>query len=75
MDHGNPSMVGGHSVWYCSDEHIVFAPPEGGVLPSVGDRVGVLPAHIDPTMACHEAAWVVEAHDVVDRWPIDLRGW
>lgn len=75
MDHGNPSMVGGSSVWYCSDEHIVFAPLEGAALPAVGDRVRVLPAHIDPTMACHGIAWVVAGGEVVDRWPIDLRGW
>lgn len=75
MDHGNPSMLDGSSVWFCSDEHVVFSPPEGGSLPSVGDRIRVLPAHIDPTMACHEAAWVTEGPTVVDRWPIDLRGW
>ncbi len=75
MDHGDPAMLDGSSVWYCSDEHIIFSPPEGASLPSVGDRVGVLPAHIDPTVACHEVAWVTEGPTVVDRWPIDLRGW
>jgi D-serine deaminase-like pyridoxal phosphate-dependent protein len=75
MDHGNPSMADGSPVWFCSDEHLIFSPPDGGSLPQVGDRVRVLPAHIDPTMSCHEAAWVTEGTDVVDRWPIDLRGW
>jgi D-threonine aldolase len=75
MDHGNPSLADGSPVWYCSDEHIVFAPRDGGALPRVGDRVRVLPAHIDPTMACHEVAWVVVGDEVIDRWPIDLRGW
>ena len=75
MDHGNPSMLDGHTVWYCSDEHIVFSPPEGIPLPAVGDRVRVLPAHLDPTMAYHEAAWVTEGSAIVDRWAIDLRGW
>ena len=65
----------GQAVWYCSDEHIVFSPPDGTTLPAVGDRVSVLPAHIDPTMAYHEAAWVVDGPDIVDRWAIDLRGW
>ena len=41
----------------------------------VGDRVHVLPAHVDPTMALHEVAWVVRGEEVVDRWAIDLRGW
>jgi D-serine deaminase-like pyridoxal phosphate-dependent protein len=75
MDHGNPSMEGGHAVLYCSDDHIVFSPPEGGSLPAVGDRVRVIPAHIDPTMSCHEVAWVMEGSAIVDRWTIDLRGW
>jgi D-serine deaminase-like pyridoxal phosphate-dependent protein len=71
MDHGNPSIVGG-DVWFCSDEHITFSPSE---RVSVGDRVRVVPAHIDPTMSMHEAAWITSGGEVVDRWPIDLRGW
>ena len=75
MDHGDPSMVDGYRVLYCSDEHVVFSPADGASLPAVGDRVGVLPAHIDPTMAYHEAAWVIDGDEIVDRWAIDLRGW
>jgi D-serine deaminase-like pyridoxal phosphate-dependent protein len=75
MDHGDPSMVDGCKVWYCSDEHIIFSPPEGGSLPAVGDRVGVLPAHVDPTVAYHEAAWVTDGSAILDCWAIDLRGW
>lgn len=71
MDHGNPSIPGG-SVWFCSDEHVVFAPDD---RPAVGDRVRVVTAHVDPTMALHGAAWVVRGDEVIDRWPIDLRGW
>jgi hypothetical protein len=26
-------------------------------------------------MAQHEVAWLVRGDTVVDRWPIDLRGW
>ena len=71
MDHGNPSVAGG-TVWFCSDEHVTFEPSEGL---SVGDRVRVVPAHVDPTMAMHEAIWIVQGDEVVDRWPIDLRHW
>lgn len=71
MDHGNPSVTGG-KVWFCSDEHVVFAPTE---RPAVGDRVRVVTAHVDPTMALHESAWLVRGDEVIDRWPIDLRGW
>jgi D-serine deaminase-like pyridoxal phosphate-dependent protein len=71
MDHGNPSVIDG-SVWFCSDEHLTFA-PEHRV--AVGDRVRVVPAHVDPTMAMHEQAWIIRDDEVLDRWPIDLRGW
>lgn len=77
MDHGNPTVEtldgNGADVWFVSDEHVTFAPHVG--VAAVGDRVRVVPAHIDPTMAMHEVAWVVRGHDVVDRWPIDLRNW
>jgi D-serine deaminase-like pyridoxal phosphate-dependent protein len=72
MDHGNPSIADA-TVWFCSDEHVTFA--AAGDQPRPGDRVRVIPAHIDPTMAMHEVAWIVRGDDVVDRWPIDLRGW
>ncbi|MGI8691348.1 MAG: alanine racemase [Geodermatophilaceae bacterium] len=71
MDHGNPSIHGA-TVWFCSDEHTTFAPDEPV---HVGDRIRVLPAHIDPTVALHEAMYVVAGDTVVDRWPVDLRGW
>jgi len=71
MDHGNPT-IDDATVWFCSDEHVTFAPREPV---GIGERVRVTPAHIDPTMAMHEHAWVVRGDEVVDRWPIDLRGW
>ena len=90
MDHGNPS-VDGCKVWFCSDEHITFATekPEStaasasgdgasrvrAAQPRVGSRVRVIPAHVDPTMAMHDHLWIVRGDDVLDRWPIDLRGW
>jgi D-serine deaminase-like pyridoxal phosphate-dependent protein len=72
MDHGNPSIDGAR-VWFCSDEHVTFAP--GDDRSAVGDRVRVVPAHVDPTMTMHEIAWLVDGEEVLDRWPIDLRGW
>ncbi len=72
MDHGDPSMADGSRVWFCSDEHITFAPEQ---LPPVGARVRVVPAHIDPTIAYHERMHLVDGEDVVESWPVDLRGW
>ena len=75
MDHGNPAIKD-HSVWFCSDEHITYSADEGTSKPRVGERAFVTPAHIDPTMAMHEVAYVANEYgDVVAQWPIDLRGW
>jgi D-serine deaminase-like pyridoxal phosphate-dependent protein len=74
MDHGNPSLPGA-TVWYCSDEHTVFSADGDAPLPPVGARVRLLPAHVDPTCALHERMWVVDGEEVVDCWPVDLRGW
>ncbi|MCC6641295.1 MAG: alanine racemase [Deltaproteobacteria bacterium] len=71
MDHGNPTIEGAR-VWFCSDEHVTFA-SEARVR--VGDRVRVQPAHVDPTVAYHEWLSVVSGDEVVERWPVDLRGW
>lgn len=69
MDHGNPELDGSQ-VWFCSDEHTTFAPPR-----HVGDRVWLVPAHVDPTLAYHERIYLFAGDQVVDCWPIDLRGW
>jgi D-serine deaminase-like pyridoxal phosphate-dependent protein len=71
MDHGNPTLDGA-SVWFCSDEHLTFSSDR---LPSVGERVRVVPAHIDPTIARHREVWVARGSAIVDRWDIDLRHW
>jgi D-serine deaminase-like pyridoxal phosphate-dependent protein len=69
MDHGNPGLSGG-ILQFCSDEHVTFTPPR-----PVGDLAWLIPAHIDPTMACHERVYLFSGDTVVDVWPIDLRGW
>ncbi len=71
MDHGNPSVEAAE-VWFCSDEHLTFAPQ---AALGVGDRIRVLPAHVDPTVAYHEHLYIVDDDEVVDRWDVDLRGW
>jgi D-serine deaminase-like pyridoxal phosphate-dependent protein len=87
MDHGNPEIPAAR-VLFCSDEHVTFVPgrAEGDVAASsiawecpatvrVGDRVRLVPAHVDPTFAYHERIHVVDGEDVVDEWAVDLRGW
>jgi D-threonine aldolase len=71
MDHGDPTIEGA-AVWFCSDEHVTFAPTE---VVRVGDRIRVIPAHVDPTVAYHERMHLVDGDDVLESWPVDLRGW
>jgi D-serine deaminase-like pyridoxal phosphate-dependent protein len=75
MDHGNPEVEDAQ-VWFCSDEHVTFAPRSPVV---VGDRVLVRPAHVDPTIAYHDSMHLCDGAgtdaEVIDRWSVDLRGW
>ena len=73
MDHGNPTIPGA-SVLFCSDEHVTFVPEDAGAV-CVGDRVRVLPAHVDPTVALHQELHLVDGDQVLATWPVDLRGW
>ena len=75
MDHGNPALADHRGeVLLVSDEHVVFTPGDGAP-PRVGDRIELLPAHIDPTVAYHEAMHLVRDDEVLESWPVDLRGW
>lgn len=71
MDHGNPALDGA-AVWFCSDEHVTFAPEREL---RVGERIRVWPAHVDPTVAYHEWLHLARGDEVVETWPVDLRGW
>lgn len=75
MDHGNPTLAGGRGeVLLVSDEHVVFTPGDGPP-PRVGDRVRLVPAHIDPTIAYHDQMHVERDGEVLETWAVDLRGW
>jgi D-serine deaminase-like pyridoxal phosphate-dependent protein len=69
FDHGNPSIPDS-LVWFGSDEHTTYSPPM-----EVGALVRVSPSHVDPTMALHEVVHLVDGDDVLETWPVDLRGW
>ncbi|MGO9876335.1 MAG: alanine racemase [Acidimicrobiia bacterium] len=75
MDHGNPTIADA-DVRFCSDEHVTFSPR---TPVRVGDRVLVWPAHVDPTVAYHDAIHLADGPSldstVIDRWSVDLRGW
>ena len=74
MDHGDPTVLEVGDCWFVSDEHLTFGIAEGASV-SVGDKVRVIPAHVDPTVSQHERLHVVDGDRVVDTWEVDLRGW
>ncbi len=73
MDHGEPTMVG-RTMFFSSDEHATFVWDDGGP-PAVGDRVTVIPGHVDPTVAYHERMAVCRGDEVLATWAVDLRNW
>lgn len=74
VDHGNPTWPDGE-VMFCADEHTSLVIDDDSPTLAVGDRVQLVPAHVDPTVARHEQFWIAEGDSVVDRWDIDLRHW
>lgn len=74
MDHGDPTVLDVGDCWFVSDEHITFGLAEPSAA-KVGDRVRIVPAHVDPTVSQHERMHVVDDGKVVDVWEVDLRGW
>ena len=71
MDHGNPTIEGSQ-VWFFSDEHVTFEP---GRPVTVGERIRVTPAHVDPTVAKHRTIFLIDGDEVLESWSVDLRGW
>ncbi len=72
VDEGLPVPVApGLRVVGLSDEHarLAVAPGAG---PQVGDKVLLLPSHIDPTVNLHDALFVYDGREL-ERWPVDGR--
>ncbi len=74
MDHGDPTVLEVGDCWFVSDEHLTFGLADGATV-RVGNRVRVVPAHVDPTVSQHERLHLVDGDDVLEIWDIDLRGW
>jgi len=77
VDSGNPQLFGKGEVMFCSDEHTTITNGSW----SVGQKVGLRPSHIDPTISKHESIYLVEEIDesldteLIETLKIDLRGW
>ena len=64
----------GAAVIALHDEHATISLPPGSEI-AVGDRLQLLPSHVDPTVNLHDVFYVVEGERVVDVWPIEARGY
>ena len=57
-----------------SDEHGVVFPLEGTPLPPLGDKLRLIPGHIDPTVNLHDWLVCVREGEVAELWPVAARG-
>jgi D-serine deaminase-like pyridoxal phosphate-dependent protein len=76
QDHGMPDVrnISGATVRFLADEHATIVVPEDSAL-KVGDRIQMVPSHIDPTINLHDVFYALEGDTVVGRWPIEARGY
>ena len=76
FDSGPPSVHGRPGLVYtkASDEHGVLAVEAGSPAPELGERLQLVPGHVDPTFNLYD--WVVAVRDgrVESVWPVDARG-
>jgi D-serine deaminase-like pyridoxal phosphate-dependent protein len=75
-DHGHPLVKGivGATVLALNDEHATIAIPGSSTI-KVGDRIELLPSHIDPTMNLHDVVYALDGEKVIGVWPIAARGY
>jgi D-serine deaminase-like pyridoxal phosphate-dependent protein len=66
--------IEGASVMFLSDEHASITVPADSPL-KVGDRVQLVPSHIDPTINLHDVFYALEGDKVAGIWPISARGY
>jgi D-serine deaminase-like pyridoxal phosphate-dependent protein len=76
FDSGPPLVHGRPGLAYAkaSDEHGVLAVEAGARAPELGERLRLVPGHVDPTFNLYD--WVVAVRDgrVEALWPVDARG-
>ncbi len=73
VEYGMPQAVtSGLKVIALSDEHARIAVSSTSDL-SVGDKVVLIPAHIDPAINLHDVLFVWDGSGDFQRWPVDGR--
>jgi D-serine deaminase-like pyridoxal phosphate-dependent protein len=77
-DGGVPQVLGPeHSgmmyTWF-GDEYGMIICPDGAEVPSLGTVLELITSHCDPTVNLFDRYYIVRGMEVIDVWPIDLRG-
>lgn len=74
-DHGLPAVasVPDAEVTGLFDEHATLRIPPASSI-AIGDRVRLVPSHVDPTMNLHDVIYAVDGESVVGVWAIARRG-
>jgi D-serine deaminase-like pyridoxal phosphate-dependent protein len=69
----NPAGKGWRYEWFGDEQgKIFFVHPD--MKPELGDVIEITASHCDPTINLYDYIWVVKEGEVIDKWPIDLRG-
>jgi D-serine deaminase-like pyridoxal phosphate-dependent protein len=72
VDEGLPvAATPGLRVVSLSDEHARLAVTPGAD-PAIGDKILLIPGHIDPTVNLHDALFIYDG-EALERWPVDGR--
>ncbi len=76
FDSGPPAVYGVDGLEYAkaSDEHGVLAIAAAASLPSIGDRLWLVPGHCDPTVNLYDWIVGVRGSRVECIWPVAARG-
>ncbi len=59
--------------WF-GDEYGKLIRKDGGNLPPLGAVLELVTSHCDPTINLFDCFYITRGEQVIDRWPIDLRG-
>ena len=76
VDSGVPAVMDRTDLYISavSDEHSKVQSRTGDVRLRVGDKLSLVPSHIDPTVNLHDYYLVVRNGVLVEIWPISARG-
>jgi D-serine deaminase-like pyridoxal phosphate-dependent protein len=77
-DGGVPQVLGpeypGMTYNWFGDEYGMISCPGNVAPPSLGTVLELVPSHCDPTVNLFDRYYLTRGAEVVDTWPIDLRG-